>query len=299
MKVLNFGSLNIDYVYKLDHIVRKGETISSESLNLYPGGKGLNQSIALGRAGVTVYHAGCIGPDGRFLKDILKESGVNTDFISETPDVRTGNAIIQNDASGDNCIILYGGANHAISRDQIDRVLKGFSEGDFIILQNEISELPYIIAEAKEKGMVVVLNPSPMNQVIEELPFDSIDYLLLNELEAEELVSGGSDDVEKLQTVFPDAKIILTLGENGSVYFDHGDRYSQSVYHVDVVDTTAAGDTFTGYFLAGVLDNFSIASALEYAAAAAAIAVSNAGAATSIPYKKDVEEFLRNRKNRP
>ena len=107
MKLLNFGSLNIDYVYKLDHIVRKGETLSSESLNLYPGGKGMNQSLALGRAGISVFHAGCIGEDGTFLAETLRASGVNTDFVTVLPDVRTGNAVIQTNAAGDNCILLY------------------------------------------------------------------------------------------------------------------------------------------------------------------------------------------------
>lgn len=130
MKVLNFGSLNIDYVYKLDHFVKKGETISSESLHVYTGGKGLNQSVALGRAGLETYHAGSIGKDGLFLLDTLKQAGVDVSNVAVMEEERTGNAIIQNDQEGDNCIILYGGANQAITRDQVDRVLSGFGKGD-------------------------------------------------------------------------------------------------------------------------------------------------------------------------
>ena len=187
MKILNFGSLNVDYVYKLPHIVAKGETISSRSLNIYPGGKGLNQSIALGRAGAEVYHAGAIGEDGKFLVDFLESAGVNTKFIKIHSDIKSGHAIIQNDADGDNCIILYGGANQAITREQIDRTLEEFESGDYLILQNEINELNYIVEKAHQIGMQIVLNPSPMDEKITALPLEYIDYFLLNEIEANQI----------------------------------------------------------------------------------------------------------------
>ena len=136
MRVLNFGSLNIDYVYSVDHFVQKGETISSSMLNVFSGGKGLNQSVALSRAGVEVYHAGMIGMDGLFLVELLEDAGVDTRYVVRSKDVRTGNAIIQNDSQGDNCIILYGGANQAVSKEMIDNVLKEFGSGDWLVLQN-------------------------------------------------------------------------------------------------------------------------------------------------------------------
>ena len=145
MKVLNFGSLNIDYVYKVNHMVERGETLSSRELCTYPGGKGLNQSVALGKAGVEVYHAGSIGEEGRFLEEFLGEAGVNTDYVRILPQVKSGHAIIQNDDNGDNCILLYGGANQAITREQVDETLSAFGDGDYLILQNEINELPYIV----------------------------------------------------------------------------------------------------------------------------------------------------------
>ena len=126
MKVLNFGSLNIDYVYSLDHFVQKGETISSDALHIFPGGKGLNQSVALGRAGVTVSHAGAVGKDGDFLLELLKESCVDTKYIQVLEGIQTGTAIIQNDKSGDNCIILYSGANHQITKEQIANTISDF-----------------------------------------------------------------------------------------------------------------------------------------------------------------------------
>ena len=182
MKVLNFGSLNIDYVYSLDHFVQKGETISSDALNIFPGGKGLNQSLALGRAGVSTIHAGAVGKDGEFLLKLLQESGVNIDYVQFLDSVQTGTAIIQKDKEGDNCIILYSGANHKISKAQVQKTIANFAEGDFLLLQNEINEIDSIMKLAHERGMKIVLNPSPMNEAILALPLEYVDYFLLNEV---------------------------------------------------------------------------------------------------------------------
>ncbi len=296
MKILNFGSLNIDYVYSVEHFVQKGETLSSDMLNVYSGGKGLNQSIALSRAGLPVYHAGMIGEDGTFLENMLKDAGVNTQFLYKSSEVRTGNAIIQNDKNGDNCILLYGGANQAITKDMIDQVLANFEAGDWLVLQNEICEIPYIVEQAHHKGMKIMLNPSPMNDRIYELCLDYIDVFILNEVEAQGLV-GTTDDVQKLQSQlkekFPNAEIVLTLGEKGSMYLGE-ESVQQEIYSVETVDTTAAGDTFTGYYLAGRLQEMSVKETLNMAAAASAIAVSKRGAAPSIPTKAEVIQFIEN-----
>ena len=185
MKILNFGSLNIDYVYNVDHFVQKGETISSSQMNIFSGGKGLNQSVALGRAGAKVFHAGRIGKDGEFLVEQLKEAGVNTDLVVVDEDCSTGHAIIQNDAEGDNCILLYGGANQRITKEQIDAALEQFDAGDYLVLQNEISNLPYLMEKAAEKQMKIVLNPSPMDEKIKALPLDKVTLFFVNEIEAE------------------------------------------------------------------------------------------------------------------
>ena len=134
MKVLNFGSLNIDYTYQVDHFVRAGETMSSESLQVFSGGKGLNQSIALSKAGADVWHAGAVGAgDGDFLIEQMKKAGVHTELI-EHLDGQTGHAIIQKDPAGQNCILLYGGANQRITKEMVDRVLTQFEADDFLIL---------------------------------------------------------------------------------------------------------------------------------------------------------------------
>lgn len=298
MKVLNFGSLNIDYVYSLDHFVQKGETISSEALHIFPGGKGLNQSVALGRAGVTVSHAGAVGKDGDFLLELLKESCVNIKYIQVLEGVQTGTAIIQNDKSGDNCIILYSGANHQITKEQIANTISDFEKGDFLVLQNEINGMESIMRVAEEKGLKIVLNPSPMNEKILELPLQYVDYFVLNEVEAAQILGldnisekDGEKFVRELHDAYPRAKIVLTLGAEGSIYFDGEKLYRQRAYKTEVVDTTAAGDTFSGFFIAGILRGDTLEQAMDTAARAAGIAISRPGAAPSIPKIEEVLEF--------
>lgn len=294
MRVLNFGSLNIDYVYNVDHIVKKGETISSDTLNVFCGGKGLNQSIALSKAGAEVYHAGVIGEDGAFLEEILRASGVHTRFVQMKADTRTGNAIIQKDRNGDNCILLYGGSNRAVTPGMADEVLEHFEAGDMLVLQNEISELSYLMERAHERGMVIALNPSPIDEELLKAPLQYVNYFILNEIEAKTLTNGVEEDNAMLEAMlkkFPNAEIILTLGERGSVYAKGTVRVEQGIYKVPVTDTTAAGDTFTGYYLASIIQGLSVEEALNMAAKASAIAVSRKGAAPSIPEREEVENM--------
>ena len=295
MKILNFGSLNIDYTYDVDHFVRGGETLSSKALHLFPGGKGLNQSIAASRSGADVWHAGAVGKsDGEFLIKQLNEAGVNTDYVKRL-EVPSGHAIIQRQPDGGNCILLFGGSNQAITRGMADEVLEHFGKGDYLLLQNEISEVGYIMKRAAEKGMRIVLNPSPMDEKIGKLPLENVDYFLLNEVEAESLCGEGANRpeamMEKLTKGFPKAKIVLTLGSQGSLYWDGEKMIKQPCYKVKAVDTTAAGDTFTGFFIGGLSQGMEGVKALDWAARAAAVAVSRAGAATSIPSKEEVDRF--------
>ena len=292
-KVLCFGSLNIDYTYKVDHFVQKGETISSQGLQVFSGGKGLNQSTALAKAGVEIYHAGAVGRDGEFLLEQLRDVGVHTENVAVLTEVRSGNAIIQNDAEGDNCIILYGGANQAVTREQADVVIGKFSAGDYIILQNEISELAYIMETAHKKGMRIVLNPSPMNDKILALPLEKVELLILNEVEAGQILGTDETDgdvlMEKLLKRFPEMKFVLTLGSQGSIYGDKRQKIKQSAYRVKAVDTTAAGDTFTGFFIGSLVRGLSVEQAMDIASRASAIAVTRSGAAPSIPTWDEVE----------
>ena len=294
MKALVLGSLNTDFVYRLDHIVKNGETISANTINTFPGGKGLNQSVALAKAGVDVYHAGLIGKDGEFLLKFLRENSVNTKFI-DIIEEKTGHAIIQVDTNGENSILLYGGANKKITSKYIDYVLSNFGEGDFLILQNEINKINEIIEKAYERKMTIVFNPAPMEENVKNISFSKLDYLILNETELKTL--SNENDIEKgkefLKLNFPNLNVILTLGSKGSIYINEEREIKQEIYKVDAVDTTAAGDTFIGFFVAGLIKNYELKKSLSLASAAAAISVTFKGAATSIPTIIDAEKFLR------
>ncbi|SHE28251.1 ribokinase [Tissierella praeacuta DSM 18095] len=292
MKILNFGSLNLDYVYSVDRFVRPGETKSSKSMQIFSGGKGLNQSIALARSGVEVYHAGAVGKsDGGKLIDILKTNNVNIDYIKHYDDVSTGHAIIQVDEDGQNCILLYGGANQMITENHVDRVLENFTKGDFLILQNEINMLKYIVDEGHKKGLQIVLNPSPMDEKIFSLNLEYVDYFMLNEVEAVDICEGEikGDILDALRTKYPSAKIILTLGEKGVRFKDGDTVLEHGIFKVPVIDTTAAGDTFTGYFIGSLAKGYDIREALRLSSIASAITVSRKGAESSIPYMEEVQ----------
>lgn len=289
-KILNFGSLNLDHVYSLDHIVQPKETIDSTSLDLIPGGKGLNQSVALAKAGAEVYHAGMVGEDGgQVLIDTCRNNGVNTEYIQTVPG-QSGHTVIQVDRNGQNSIILFGGANRKITKDYVDQVLGNFDRGDIVLLQDEINELPYIIDKVFSKGMTIALNPSPFNENIMACDLSKISIFILNEVEGSQLTGSSDPEIilKEMRSMFPDAKILLTLGENGSIYCDRNETIRQEIYHVKAVDTTAAGDTFTGYFLAGIVHELSVKDAMDLAAKASALAVTKKGAAVSIPWIRDV-----------
>ena len=289
MKLLVFGSLNIDHTYQLHHLVREGETLSSSSYTKNIGGKGFNQAAALAKAGLPVHFAGAIGPDGLFLKDYLHNLSVDVSNI-QLLDVPTGHAIIQVDEAGSNSIILYGGANQAITEEMIDRALAQFGKGDYILLQNEISLGAQLLRKAHDKGIRIILNPSPISPALLAWPLELVDWLILNEIEGADLSGKTEPDdvITALRDAFHVPHIVLTLGEKGAVYADESVRIRQDAIPAHVVDTTAAGDTFTGYFFAAMLGGKTPAEALARAASASSLAISRPGAAESIPWAKDV-----------
>jgi ribokinase len=290
MPILNLGSLNIDHVYRVPHFVRPGETLSSDSYQQFAGGKGFNQSVALARAGATVFHAGKIGPEGGWLLEILREAGASTDYVfqEETP---TGHALIQVEESGENAIILYGGANRTISPADVEQVLGHFSAGDFLLLQNEISSMPEIIRRGSERGLRIVFNPAPMEATVLDYPLEAVSLFIVNEGEGQALT--GESDPDAILTAmrgrFPQAATVLTLGAAGAIYADETVRVEVPAVAVKAVDTTAAGDTFTGYFLAALSSGEAVEAALHLAAKAAAICVTRPGAADSIPWIEEVK----------
>ena len=297
MKVLNIGSLNLDYVYQVDHFVSPGETLASISQEIKAGGKGLNQTIALKKAGVDVYHAGCIGKGGEILKEELIKNQVDVSFLCEVDELQ-GNAVIQVTKNGENGILLSPGSNHCITEKRIDDWLKSFSKDDILILQNEINMLPEIVDKAYKKGLRIFLNPSPYNEEIEKVDLKKIHWLLMNEVEAKQ-ISGSEEPDEtwkELYRKYSNLSVLITMGSKGSVaYQRHGkdvEIEQCNIFPVKAVDTTAAGDTYTGFFIQGILNELPLRDCMRRASMASAISVTRKGAATSIPTKEEVEEKL-------
>ncbi|TET10753.1 MAG: ribokinase, partial [Candidatus Thorarchaeota archaeon] len=251
MKIINFGSLNIDHVYQVEHFVQPGETIPSSGYQIHSGGKGLNQSIALARAGANVHHAGKIGPGGEHLSTQLIEAGVDTTLITmgETP---TGHAIIQVSPDGENSIIVEGGANRTITSSDVDRVMSTISDGDWLLLQNEINAISLILEATRNCTYSVVFNPAPMTPDIQHLPLELVDILIINEEEGANLTNEHQPSaiLDSLLKKYPAMQIVLTLGKLGAIYVDKDQRIDQKGFKVEAVDTTAAGDTLIGFFIA-------------------------------------------------
>lgn len=289
---LNFGSLNLDFVYSVTHSVRPGETLASSDRACFCGGKGLNQSLALARAGAEVAHAGCVGTDGGELIALLQASGVDTQHLQQT-NGPTGHAIIQLDEHGQNSILLFGGANHCVTPEQIDRTLALFGEGDSLVIQNEISSIPYLIEAAAARGLRVIWNPSPFAENLLSWPLQLVSCFVVNEIEGAGLTGETEPEaiLDAMRSRYPNAATLLTLGSNGSCYDDGTQRVYADCVTVPVQDTTAAGDTFLGYFFAH-LDRCGAQQALNIASAAAAMAVSVKGAANSIPTVDAVCAFM-------
>ncbi|KAF9092777.1 hypothetical protein BGX29_010289 [Mortierella sp. GBA35] len=331
-KVLVYGSINIDDFYVVPHIVRSGETISSSSYTVSAGGKA-NQSVALGRAGANVFHAGKIGKDGEWVRKIMEDAGVDTTYIQVAKKEATGRAIIQlSEESHDNSIVLFPGTNSMVTIEEARHVLANFGEGDWIVMQNEISNGGEIMRAAKERGMTICFNPSPMTaELPKQYPLHLVDYLLINEIEAQGLYSHltapksdadsftssshitASESFPVLEKAYEQISgIIITLGGDGLVArFRTNEEdvkmkeFQMGIVKGNVVNTTGAGDTFSGYFVANLVRNqepnkrFSedqLKAALEEASHAASLAVGKEGAMDSIPLKDDVDAAIRSKK---
>lgn len=291
-KILVFGSLNIDIVYSLDHIVRPGETILSSDIEKNPGGKGLNQACAISKTGLDVYMAGCVGEDGDMLLDTLSSFGVDVSNVKSVS-VPTGNAIIERSKDGQNSIILFAGANRVIDKMMIDDVVASFEEDDIIVLQNEINGLEYIIEKASEKGMYVVFNPAPFDPSVFSLPLDKVNLLVVNEIEGAGIADKDDnatyeDILDALREKYRKTEVIMTCGCNGSYWQKNDERIYQEALKVDAVDTTAAGDTFIGYFIASRELGHTVKESMRYATVASSITVTRKGAAGSVPEGNEV-----------
>ena len=258
VKILSFGSMNIDKVYHVENFVLPGETILAKEMEVNAGGKGLNQSVAAAKAGVHVLHAGSVGEGGEILLDVMKSAGVDISKIRRMPG-QSGHAIIEVDSTGHNRIIVYGGTNQKLTEEYVDEVMKEAGEpGDIVLLQYETNLIPYIICRAHELGLKIAFNPSPIPASMEEIPLEYVDYFIVNEVEGA-AIAGMSQENPDYQEVlrvlsekYPSAVVVLTLGSAGVLCRSGQKDYSHGIFKVKAVDTTAAGDTFCGYFLAEI-----------------------------------------------
>lgn len=296
MAVINFGSINIDHVYQVDHFVQPGETQASKSYQQLLGGKGANQSIALARAGSDVWHVGKINQADAAFKQTMIRENINCKYVQCT-ETASGHAIIQVTPSGENAIVLFGGANQELNDKDIIQALDGAKSSDWVLTQNETSAIDQVLLQAKEKGLKVAFNPAPMNDSVKHLPLHCIDLLIVNEVEAEFI--SGHQDLDQIEDYFrkdwPHAEVLITLGKAGVRMVKKEKTIDVPAFDVTAVDTTAAGDTFIGYFLSAYADHSESKTALTRACAASALAVTKMGAAQSIPTKEEVNRFLAKR----
>lgn len=291
MKVLCFGSANLDHVYKVDHFTVPGETQGCLEYNIKCGGKGVNQAIAMALAGNDTYFAGIIGSDGGLLKDALVDKGVHIDYmkISNKP---TGHAIIEVDQSGQNHILLYGGTNKEIDFEYIDEVLSHFSKGDIVVLQNEINNVPYIIERCYEKEMKIFFNAAPYDIAVKNYPIEKVTWLVVNETEGATLSNEEDSEkiIETLKQKYPHTHILFTMGKEGSRVLTDKEDIKVEALKVNAVDTTGAGDTYIGYFVRGIVEEMPLLETAQMATKASAIAVTRFGAVDSIPNYEEVFE---------
>lgn len=292
MNILNIGSLNIDYVYRVPHFVHPGETLHSTTFTCLAGGKGSNQSIALARAGANVKHIGRIGHNGLFLRELLAQEKIDVSGVMVTEE-HTGHAIIQVNEQGENAIILYAGANYSFTQEEIDRIFTDCDESTLLLLQNEVNLVPVILEKAAQKKAKIFFNPAPFNDEVFNYPLSKAYCLIINYTEGKKL-SGQEEPADIFSTLrekFPTTYFILTLGEKGVWCWFEGQEIRQDAFPTKVVDTTAAGDTFIGFFLACFYQHkFPLDKSLSYATQAASLCVSRLGAAQSIPYWKELTD---------
>lgn len=293
----NYGSINIDHVYRVPHLVRPGETLSSHEYRQVLGGKGANQSLAMARAGGEVTHWGRLGQSDRWALEALSTAGVVTAPIELTSDA-SGHALIQVDEHGENAIILYPGANHGFTDAQQDALMDSVSPGDWLLLQNECNALGKLMVRAAAHDMRIAFNPAPMAANVLRLPLEHCQLLFLNRGEAAMMVDlpermPSGDLLDALRERLPQTEVVLTLGCDGVCYQHDETRLHLPAHPVRAVDTTAAGDTFIGYFMAARQRSDDTVAALRLASAAAALCVQRAGAAPSIPVISEVHDAAR------
>lgn len=287
MTLFNLGSINADHVYSVPHLPKPGETLAASGYSIGLGGKGTNQSVAAARAGAKVYHIGAVGPEGRWAASTLASLGVNVDYVAEI-ETPTGHAIINVDSAAENAIVLFAGANEALPQTIVLEALKHAQSGDTLLLQNETAHQAFAAQQAQKIGMRVIYSAAPFSVEAVRAVLPYISMLVMNEGEAAQLCAALETNIADLSV----AETLVTYGAKGAEWRGNGEVIHIESFSVTPVDTTAAGDTFAGYFAAQRDLGLEVRRAMQYAAAAAALKVTRAGAAQAIPSRADVDAFL-------
>jgi len=287
MTIYNLGSINADYFYRVPHVPAPGETIAATDRSTGLGGKGANQSVAAARMGSQVVHIGAVGPDGDWAVARLAEYGVGTARIA-TVDAPTAHANITVGEDGENAIVIFPGANAQQDVTRIITALAGAGPGDTLMLQNETNAQVEAAKIAKEKGLRVVYSAAPfsVDAVRAVLPF--VTLLVMNQVEAQQLATALGDAADTVP------EVLITKGAQGAEWRRSStkDTVFQPSFPVTPVDTTGAGDTFTGAFVAGLDQGMDAGKALQLASASAAIKVTRHGTADAIPSRAQTVSFI-------
>ncbi|MEM9966591.1 MAG: ribokinase [Pseudomonadota bacterium] len=292
--IWNLGSINADTFYRVPHLPSGGETVAADSVYRGLGGKGANMSVAAARAAARVMHIGAVGADGAWTVERLLEYGVQTQHINQVKDP-TGQAIIMVDARGENSIVLLSGANHALNEQMIGAALTEANLNDTLLMQNETNGQAYAARTAKTLGLRVAYAAAPFSAQAVQRLMPHLDMLFLNEVEARQLSTALGHPLTEMGI----DDIVVTLGSQGCKWVSNKGNSVEFFppYAVDVVDTTGAGDTFTGYLLAGLDRGLIMVDAIDLAQRAGALMVSRKGTADVIPDLKDIEDFNFTRKS--
>ena len=301
-KVVVLGSINVDTTYHVERFPQPGETISAKSKSSAPGGKGANQAVAAARSGAKTAFIGAVGSDseGQYMLEALKDNEIDTHHITVDKYHGTGTAAITLDAEGQNDIMIYGGANQAMTPDMVDDIDDVLDDADFLISQFETPQDVTLAAfkKAKEHGVTTILNPAPAHEIIPDL-LNVTDVIAPNESECA-LLTGipvtDEDAMLKSAEYFRKQGVkhlLITLGSKGVFYATPDGHGLVPAFKVHAVDTTAAGDTFIGALSSQLEDDLSnVADALVYAQRASSLTVQEMGAIPSIPTADKVKAAL-------
>lgn len=302
-KIAVLGSSNMDFVYTVEEMPRTGETIKSRGFRKVPGGKGANQACACGKLGGDCVFLSAVGKDdsGEKLMESLEKAGVHTDKVLKKADDTTGMAAIMVNAAGDNSIVIVPGANRACGIDYVEDHADVIREADVVLTQFETPEegVFRFIQRAKEFGKTVILNPAPAPENIPDEILQGLDYLTPNETELNKLTGMSVETIEEMEKASKALlkkgvkNVIVTIGKRGALLSSgEGSEICPGFTGVKAVDTTAAGDTFNAGLAVGLAEGRTLAEAIRFANAAAAVSVTRSGAQTSIPTKEEADELI-------